>query len=127
MSPGQGDWRSALHDVAHILRITAPSLCLVLVGAAMVVGSAQSVEAVRVLAEELDAGHWRAVVAFVLAMTFAGLSAWYWARVLVYLLHVERPEDSRLGRLAAMHVPRMCGVVPPLAGADAGNTRTSQP
>ena len=112
-----GDWRAALHDVAHILRIIAPSICLVLTGAAMVVGSAQSVEAVRVIAEERDAGRWAPLIVFVLAMVFAGLSAWYWARVLVYLLHVERPDGTRLGKLAEVHLPRVCGAVPPLAGA----------
>ena len=84
LSPGNvgsqrpvSDWRSALHDLADILRITAPSIALVTIGAIAVVGSSQSIEAIRVLAEDCDAGHPAALVVFVAAMIFAGLSAWY--------------------------------------------------
>ena len=111
------DWRSALHDLADILRITAPSIALVAIGAIAVVGSSQSIEAIRVLAEECDAGHPAALVVFVAAMIFAGLSAWYWARVLVYLLHVEQQGTSRLGELAVTHLPRICGIIPAFACA----------
>ena len=111
------DWRSALHDLADIFRITAPIIALVAIGAIAVVGSSQSIEAIRVLAEDCDAGHPAALVVFVAAMIFAGLSAWYWARVLVYLLHVEQQGTSRLGELAVTHLPRICGIVPAFACA----------
>ena len=111
------DWRSVFHDIVNVLRILAPSAVLVAMGALAVVGSSQSAEAIRVLAEDISGGHPGGLTAFVVAMTFAGLSAWYWARVLIYLLHVQQPESARAVELAARHLPRACGVVPPLACA----------
>src|ERR1043166_4573985 len=100
-----------------IFRVNAISLLLGLVVIAAV-WPAQSVEPMYVVAENASAGAPGQAIALGIALTVASLSAWYWARILLYLLIPwdarwdARPDAFMWRRFWWEWLPRIAAMLP---------------
>lgn len=123
-------WLREFFSVTHLVRF---SFWISIVGSVALFATSESMEILRVIVE--DRKHQvRGPVLFGTAALFFGLMSWYWARVLIYLIEPQllrdpawkNPGKSWLAqvwqqirhafndprRLAAVWIPRICGLIP---------------
>jgi hypothetical protein len=123
-------WVREFYAVANLARF---SFWISVIGSVALFATSESMEILRVIVE--DRKHQvRGPVLFATAALFFGLMSWYWARVLIYLIEPQLLKDlvwknpgrnwlERLWqhirhafteprRLAALWIPRLCGIIP---------------
>ncbi len=101
------DWIIRFHKFSHIVRF---SFWISLVGSIALLATDQSVEILRVIAE--DSRH--RLLLFSVSVLILSLMSWYWARALIYRFapaELELPEGDPDG-VAARWLPRICGLIP---------------
>jgi hypothetical protein len=101
----------------QVARTVRFSLGLSLLAPLVLLGLPQALDALRVLAEKFSGEFLTVLWFFVAAFLFAA-AAWYWARVLVYLIEpdaLDSPDKAR--QRAASWLPRFCGAAPLFLGA----------
>lgn len=114
-------------SVANLVRF---SFWISVIGSIALFATSESMEVLRVIVED-QKHHVRGPLLFAIAALFFGLMSWYWARVLIYLIEpqlLKEPAPPKAGenglwprirhaftnprRLAALWMPRICGVIP---------------
>jgi hypothetical protein len=101
------DWVAKFLKVAHIVRF---SFWISVVGSIALLATDQSVEILRVIAE--DSRH--RLLLFSVSVLILSLMSWYWARALIYRFapaDLELPKFDPDG-VAARWLPRICGLIP---------------
>ena len=101
------DWIAKFLKVAHLVRF---SFWISLVGSIALLATDQSVEILRVIAE--DSRH--RLLLFSVSVLLLSLMSWYWARALIYRFapaELELPKCDPDG-VAARWLPRICGLIP---------------
>lgn len=101
-----------------IMRLIRCSLYMAGLGALSMVFVGQSLEALRLMAE--DSGHhWRPLMLYACAVFFLCFMCWYCARVQLYLIRPLAIYQTDAAGWAARHLPRICGIIPLVALAAA--------
>jgi hypothetical protein len=123
-------WVREFFSVSNLARF---SFWISVIGSFALFATSESMEVLRVIVE--DRKHQvRGPVLFATAALFFGLMSWYWARVLIYLIEPQLLKDpawenpgknwlarlwqhirhafSNPRRLAALWIPRLCGIIP---------------
>ena len=119
----QASWRSWLHDIWAILRLTAVPALLVILGALALIFLEQSLESIRALAEEAGADSPGGLIVLFVAAGLASFVAWYWSRAILLVLAPLSPDMNRLCRTVRIIAPLAWGAVPLLGlGAACGRT-----
>ncbi len=101
------DWIIRFHKFAHIVRF---SFWISLLGSIALLATDQSIEILRVIAE--DSRH--RLLLFSVSVLILSLMSWYWARALVYRFapkELQLPKGDPDG-VAARWLPRICGLIP---------------
>jgi Patatin-like phospholipase len=101
------DWIIRFHKFSHIVRF---SFWISLLGSIVLLATDQSVEILRVIAE--DSRH--RLLLFSVSVLILSLMSWYWARALIYRFapaELELPKCDPDG-VAARWLPRICGLIP---------------
>ncbi len=119
----QGSWRTWLRDIWAILRLTAVPGALAVLGMLALVFLEQSLESIRALAEEADAGRWSGLVVLFWAAGLASFVAWYWSRAILLVLAPLSPGMNGVCRAVRIATPLVWGAVP-LTGLAAACRRT---
>jgi len=119
---------AGLSQTSSVLRLTKFSVLVSLATALVISLPAQSLEALRAIAEAAIAdGKDRSYIPllFVAAgAVFLSLMSWYWARVLLYLNQPRVPTTRGVRAWSVRNLPRICGVIP-LIGLSAAFYRAS--
>jgi hypothetical protein len=120
----------AFISVAHLVRF---SFWISVIGSVALFATSESMEILRVIVQDQQ-HRLRNSVLFALAALFFELMSWYWARILIYLIEpqlLKAPAPLKPGtnwlvgwwqkirrglanpkRLAALWMPRLCGIIP---------------
>ncbi len=108
--------RQRVAPVSEVVRLTLPSAVIPIAAGVALCALPQGLEALRVIAEGGNVSRcsapWGPVVSLFVATCIAGLTAWYCARVALY---VYQPSTQGTPTGAAKVVPRIWGVIPGLA------------
>jgi hypothetical protein len=105
-------WRAWLRDTWGIVRLTAVPAALTVLAAIALCTLEQSVESVRALAEDAEAGRRTGLGLLFLATVAASLLAWYWSRITLYILAPLKAKMSGESRRARLIAPYVWGFVP---------------
>lgn len=95
--------------VAFLIRV---SLGMSVVGAVALLMTDQSMEILRVLAQDKKI---LILGLFAVSTLFLALMSWYWARVLLYVFEPYSFDETSIRGWAIRNLPRVCGIVPFLA------------
>jgi len=115
-SPDHPTWRDKLSTFLEVAKLARASILVPLIAAIALLLPAQSLEALRVLVED-PRRRVSGLLLFWIATLVLTISAWWWGRwVLSRQQGVNRDEPGIRGRLVT-HLPRICGLLPLLAGA----------
>lgn len=98
-----------LLSVAYLIRV---SLAASILGSIALLLTDQSMEMLRVLAEDRKL---LKLFFFALSALFLSLMSWYWARVLLYVFEPSATEEKGGRGWAARNLPRICAEIPFLA------------
>lgn len=108
-----------LRNFLSVVRLIKFSIIVSLFGSLAVLLPDQSLEALRVIAEDATTQDTeqtlRPLALLALAVLFLCLMSWYWARVLLYLNQPHALEATGVREWAARNLPRVCGVLPLVA------------
>jgi hypothetical protein len=98
-----------LFSVGYLIRV---SLAMSILGSIALLLTDQSMEMLRVLAEDRKL---MKLIFFALSALFLSLMSWYWARVLLYVFEPSAFEEKGGRGWAARNLPRICAEIPFLA------------
>ena len=102
----------ALRLVFQVARLTAVSLVVSLLAVAALLLTSQSLEALRVIAEGFGDAQAQ-LISTETGAVLISLMLWYSARVILYAVANDAPNDTRPARrLAARYLPRLYGALP---------------
>ncbi len=108
--------RQRVAPLWEVVRLTLPSAVIPIAAGVILCALSQGLEALRVIAEGGNVPRcrvpWGPAVSLFVATGIAGLTAWYCARVALYI-YKPSTQDTPTG--AAKVVPRIWGVIPGLA------------
>lgn len=104
------EWIGKFLRVAHLVRF---SFWISVLGSVALFATSQSMEILRVIAEDSEHRP-RALIVFTISALTLSLMSWYWARALIYRF---KPEALDLPKrqpeaIAARWLPRVCGLIP---------------
>jgi hypothetical protein len=104
------DWIRKFLAVAHLVRF---SFWISILGSMALFATSQSLEILRVIAEDSEHRP-RALPLFTISALTLSLMSWYWARALIYrfqpgTLDLPRRQPEAI---AARWMPRVCGLIP---------------
>lgn len=112
-------FRLGVRGILSVARLAKFSIIVSIIGSLAILLPDQSLEALRVAAEDataLDGSRTlRPLALLATAAIYVSLMSWYWARVLLYLNQPSAINLSGARGWAARNLPRLCGVAPLVA------------
>jgi hypothetical protein len=104
------DWTRKFLAVAKLVRF---SFWISVLGSAALFATSQSMEILRVIAEDSE-HRFRALSLFTISALALSLMSWYWARVLIYRFEPDKLDLPKRDpeAIAARWMPRVCGLIP---------------
>lgn len=108
----RGPWRTWLRDTWEIVRLTSVPATITVLAALALSTLEQSLESVRAIAEEAQAGRPTGLGLVFAAALLSSFMAWYWSRITLRVVAPVKPSMSRESRRARLIAPYLWGFVP---------------
>jgi hypothetical protein len=102
-----------IRDFFKVAKLVRFSFWISVLGSATLFATSQSMEILRVIAEDTE-HRTRALSLFTISAVVLSLMSWYWARALIYRFEPDKldlPARNPKG-VAARWMPRVCGLIP---------------